>query len=90
MTPAVLMQSIKAANDELQVAELERDLIQAERDDVLTGAANARGPRGVPRDAFAPPRGPLGPSPDRESGIGNAPALAPGPFGSTVRPAAAH
>ena len=62
MTPAVLMQSIKAANDELQVAELERDLIQAERDDVLTGAANARGPggsRGTPSHLLEGPLDPL-------------------------------
>ena len=36
-------------------------------------AANSRGPAGVPRDPFAPRRGPLGSSPDREGAIGNAP-----------------
>jgi hypothetical protein len=39
-----------------------------------------QGAPGVPQDPFTPPRGPLEPSPDRESGIGNAPALAPGPL----------
>jgi hypothetical protein len=34
----------------------------------------------VPQDPLAPRRGPLGPSPDRESAIGNAPALVPGPL----------
>jgi hypothetical protein len=34
---------------------------------------------GAPQDSLAPHRGPLGPSPDRESAIGNAPALVPGP-----------
>jgi hypothetical protein len=37
---------------------------------------------------LAPRRGPLGPSPDRESGIGNAPALVPGPLAGAVRAAA--
>ena len=40
-------------------------------------------PPGVPQDPLAPHRGPLGPSPDRESAVGNAanaPALAPGPL----------
>ena len=41
------------------------------------GAANSRGPR-VMWDPLAPPRGPIGPSPERESGFRNAPALAPG------------
>ena len=36
---------------------------------------------GVPQqDPLAPRRGPLGSSPDRESAIGNAPALVPGPL----------
>jgi hypothetical protein len=34
----------------------------------------------VPQDPLAPRRGPLGSSPDRESAIGNAPALVPGPL----------
>ena len=38
------------------------------------------GSRGVPPDPFAPRRGPLGPSADRESAIGNAPALVHGPL----------
>jgi hypothetical protein len=39
-----------------------------------------QGVPGVPHDPFAPRRGPLGSSPDRESSIGNAPALVPGPL----------
>jgi hypothetical protein len=42
--------------------------------------ANSGGPRGVPQDALTSRRGPLGPSSYRESAIGNAPALAPGPL----------
>jgi hypothetical protein len=39
-------------------------------------AANSRGPPGVPlEDPLAPRRGPLGPSPDRDSAIGNLSAL---------------
>jgi hypothetical protein len=34
--------------------------------------------QGVTQDRFAPLRGPLGSSPDRESATGNAPALVPG------------
>ena len=52
-----------------------------------------KGFRGVPQDPFAPRRGPLGPSPDRDSAIGNDPALVKKndarTFGSTARPAAA-
>jgi hypothetical protein len=33
----------------------------------------------LPQDPLAPRRGPFGPSPDRESSIGNEPALVPGP-----------
>jgi hypothetical protein len=36
-----------------------------------------QGVPGVPQDPFAPRRGPLGPFPDRERAIGNAPALVP-------------
>ena len=39
-----------------------------------------QGVPGVPRDPFAPRRGPLGSSPDRESAIGNAHGLVPGPL----------
>jgi hypothetical protein len=49
-----------------------------------------QGVPGVPPDPFAPRRGPLGSSPDRESATGNAPARVPGPLGSNVRTAAAH
>ena len=48
-----------------------------------TGAAISKGPAGVPQDPFAPCRGPLGSSPDRERAIGwigNAPVLVPGPL----------
>jgi hypothetical protein len=39
-----------------------------------------RGVLGVPMDPLAPPRGPLGSAPDRESAKGNAPALVAGPL----------
>jgi hypothetical protein len=39
-----------------------------------------QGVPGVPQDSLAPRRGPLGPSPDKEIAIGNAPALVPGPL----------
>ena len=39
-----------------------------------------QGVPGVPQDPLAPHRGPLGPSPDRDSAIGNASALVPGPL----------
>jgi hypothetical protein len=50
-----------------------------------------RGPGGPTGPLSASRRGPLGPSPDRESVIGNAPALVSGPrtFGWTLRSAAA-
>jgi hypothetical protein len=38
-----------------------------------------QGVLGVPQDPFAPHRGPLGSSPDRERVVENAPALVPGP-----------
>jgi hypothetical protein len=40
-----------------------------------------QGVPGVPQDPLAPRRGPLRPSPDRDSAIGSAPALVPGPLG---------
>jgi hypothetical protein len=42
-----------------------------------TRGAGPGGP--IPQDPLAPRRGPLGSSPDRQSAIGNAPALVPGP-----------
>jgi hypothetical protein len=39
-----------------------------------------QGVPGVPQDPLAPPCGPLGSSPDRESAIGRAPSLVPGPL----------
>jgi hypothetical protein len=44
---------------------------------VVVRAANPRGPGSG--DPLAPPRGPLGSFPERETAIGNAPALVPGP-----------
>jgi hypothetical protein len=44
-----------------------------------TSGLLTQGVPGVPQDPSAPRRGPLGSSPDRESAIGNAPALVPGP-----------
>ena len=55
---------------------------------VVGRAANSRGPGGPTWDPLAPRRGPLGPSPDRESPIDNAPALVPGTL--TVSPTADH
>ena len=39
-----------------------------------------QGVSGVPQDPLAPHRGPLGSSPDRDSAIGNATTLEPGPL----------
>ena len=44
----------------------------------LAGLLN-QGVLEVPRHPLAPPCGPLGSSPDRQSAIGNTPALVPGP-----------
>jgi hypothetical protein len=46
----------------------------------FTSGLLTQGVPGVPQDPLAPRRGPLGPSPDRESSIGNAPVLVPGPL----------
>ena len=51
-----------------------------EADAVPIRAANSKRVPGVPQDPLAPPRGPFGSSPDRESATGNAPAPAPGPL----------
>ena len=63
--------------------DLELELEQRMRD-AATRAANSRGPGGPTWDPFAPRRShpvedPLGPL-HRESSIGNAPALVPGPL----------
>ena len=53
--------------------------VHLEGDELYAAGLLTQGVPGVPQDSLAPRRGPLGPSPDRESPIENAPALLLGP-----------
>ena len=52
--------------------------VHLEGDEMYPAGLLTQGVPGVPQDPLAPRRGTLGPSLDRESAIGNAPALVPG------------
>jgi hypothetical protein len=59
---------------------LRRDILDPELCRRCRAGLLTQGVLGVAPDPFAPHRGPLGPSPDRERAIENAPALVPGPL----------
>ena len=79
--PAVLalraQSSAVDGNDESLCEAHGRAVIQGVPRTVLPCASPSRA---VLQDPLAPRRGPLGSSPDRESALGNAPALVPGPL----------
>jgi hypothetical protein len=80
-TDAISLPLASAAFPNLTLGAFSDEAVYSLEDVEALLGADSRGP-GAPQDSFASRRGPLGlkSSPYRESAIGNAPALVPGPW----------